>query len=634
MSIHENLPEGWAIATIADLIAGEGIFNDGDWVESKDQDPSGEVRLIQLADIGDGQYRNKSARFLTMAKAEELGCTFLEPGDVLVARMPEPLGRACIFPGDEKKSVTVVDICIVRSGLNSVKASWLMHMINSPDSRASITELQSGTTRQRISRSNLATLKVPVPPLPEQTRIVAAIEKQFNRLDSAVASLQSAQAKTKQYRASLLKAAVEGELTSEWRAEHPTSETGAQLLARILAERRKLWEEKRLAEMRAKGRPPKDDSWKLEYNEPQGPDVEALPELPEGWCWATMEQLSDERRAITYGVVKLGDPVTGGIPTLRSSNVRHLKLAFEGIKSISPAIANEYKRTFLQGNEILVTVRGTLGGVAIVPSNCTGYNISREVAMIAFVWPSIAPYLVFFIGSPSIQNWITQNTKGIAYTGVNIETLKSMPAPFIPLAEQAQIVAEVEARLSEIAQMEETIEHNLRRVELERQSILREAFAGRLVEQHAEDEPASVLLERIREERRRRAEIEQIRRKREPGMGSLKKHTAYKAGKGHVYRTLLEAERSLEPQELFKQAGLKSEDQPEAVATFYKDLFALISPDVAAIEVERPDEQKIVLKVREVPPEVKAALLSEAGSGEEDRAAPLMAKPTLWDQQE
>lgn len=214
---EEALPAGWSRATIADLIGGEGVFNDGDWVESKDQDPLGEVRLIQLADIGDGQYRNKSARFLTLAKAEELGCTFLKPNDILVARMPEPLGRACIFPGDEKRSVTVVDVCIVRPGLNSVDYRWLMHAINSPAFRVSIANFQSGTTRQRISRSNLAALKLPIPPLSEQHRIVAAIEQQFTRLDNAVASLQSAKKRVKQYRASLLKAAVEGELTKEWR---------------------------------------------------------------------------------------------------------------------------------------------------------------------------------------------------------------------------------------------------------------------------------------------------------------------------------------------------------------------------------------------------------------------------------
>ncbi|ANO14592.1 hypothetical protein BAB77_12585 [Mycobacteroides abscessus] len=98
---------------LADLLS-DGLFVDGDWVESKDQDPDGDVRLIQLADVGDGVFRDRSSRFLTSEKAKELRCTFLEPGDVLVARMPEPLGRACIFPGVGQPAVTAVDVCIIR----------------------------------------------------------------------------------------------------------------------------------------------------------------------------------------------------------------------------------------------------------------------------------------------------------------------------------------------------------------------------------------------------------------------------------------------------------------------------------------------------------------------------------------
>jgi len=87
---------------LSEAIGEDSLFKDGDWVESKDQDPEGDVRLIQLADIGDGSFRNRSNRYLTNKKAIELGCTFLEKGDVLIARMPDPLGRACLFPGKHK----------------------------------------------------------------------------------------------------------------------------------------------------------------------------------------------------------------------------------------------------------------------------------------------------------------------------------------------------------------------------------------------------------------------------------------------------------------------------------------------------------------------------------------------------
>lgn len=208
-----DLPPGWHLATIGNLVEKGGIFIDGDWVESKDQDPEGDVRLIQLADIGDGEYKNKSARFLTSKKAVELGCTFLNKGDVLIARMPDPLGRACIFPGDLKRAVTVVDVAIVRSAKGEFDHRWLMYFINAPAFRAAIASMQSGSTRKRISRGNLAKIALPVPPLDQQKRIVAEIEKQFSRLDEAVANLKRVKANLKRYKATVLKAAVEGRLT-------------------------------------------------------------------------------------------------------------------------------------------------------------------------------------------------------------------------------------------------------------------------------------------------------------------------------------------------------------------------------------------------------------------------------------
>jgi type I restriction enzyme S subunit len=179
----------WATATLSDLIARGGLFSDGDWVETKDQDPDGNVRLTQLADVGEGVFRDRSSRFLRDDQARALDCTFLEPGDVLIARMPDPLGRACLFPTLSQPAVTAVDVCIVRPGSGSVDPRWLMWTINAPTFRARISEYQTGTTRRRISRKNLAKIEFPVPPLNEQRRIVAAIEEHLSRLDAADASL-------------------------------------------------------------------------------------------------------------------------------------------------------------------------------------------------------------------------------------------------------------------------------------------------------------------------------------------------------------------------------------------------------------------------------------------------------------
>ena len=162
---------------LAEVLGTAPVFVDGDWIESKDQNPEGDVRLIQLADIGIGSFINKSRRFLTGNTARRLGCTFLESGDVLIARMPDPIGRACVFPGIGQPAVTAVDVCIVRVNPEVIDSRYLVHFLNSTDALRQVSSKASGSTRQRISRSNLGTISIPFPPLDEQRRIAVILDK-------------------------------------------------------------------------------------------------------------------------------------------------------------------------------------------------------------------------------------------------------------------------------------------------------------------------------------------------------------------------------------------------------------------------------------------------------------------------
>src|SRR5690625_60937 len=161
---------------ISEVLKG-GLFTDGDWINSKDQDPDGEIRLIQLADIGDGVFINKSSRYINNATAKRLKCTFLKKGDVLVARMPDPLGRSCIFPLEGyQKYITAVDVCILRPDEEKVSNSYLSHMINSPFNRSEIERQSTGTTRKRITRKRLGNLEIPFPPLKTQEHIAGILD--------------------------------------------------------------------------------------------------------------------------------------------------------------------------------------------------------------------------------------------------------------------------------------------------------------------------------------------------------------------------------------------------------------------------------------------------------------------------
>lgn len=216
-SPSQSLPLGWVVSNIPEMTALEGFFSDGDWVESKDQNPAGNIRLLQLADIGNGFFIDKSNRFIDEGAFERLRCSEVKTGDVLLARMPDPLGRACVVPDLSQKLVTVVDISIIRPNNKLADPNWLMYAINSHQIRQEIELLSSGTTRKRISRGNLSAIEIPLPPLPEQKRIADKLDTLLGRVEAARERLERVPKLLKTFRQSVLNAAVSGELTREWR---------------------------------------------------------------------------------------------------------------------------------------------------------------------------------------------------------------------------------------------------------------------------------------------------------------------------------------------------------------------------------------------------------------------------------
>jgi len=504
------IPAGWALAKLPQLIGASGCFLDGDWVESKDQEPHGTIRLTQLADVGDGVWRDRSSRFMTPEKAQKLRCTFLETGDVLVARMPDPLGRSCLFPGELKKCVTVVDVCILRPAHCGVSTRWLSHFINAPQFRSSVYQLQSGSTRKRISRKNLGALNLLVPPTNEQHRLVDAIESYFSRLDDAVASLERVKRNLKRYRASVLKAAVEGRLVPTEaelaRAEGRDYEPASVLLERILAERRRRWEEGELAKMKAKGDVPRNDERKAKHEEPVELRASEGSSLPEGWA-------SVRADAVCKAVVSGSTPVAaklssrnGAIPFIKVYN-----LTTTGILdfSIKPTFIEcdthegQLRRSRVFPGDVLTNIVGPpLGQVSVVPGIYPEWNINQAIAAFRPSAAVSSGWLRINLMSEPAQRWLMQTAKTTtSQVNLAITNCRRMPIPLPPIREQERIVGEVDRLLSNAVEIDATVARQLANLRRLRQSVLKWAFEGRLVDQDPTDEPASKLLERIKSER-------------------------------------------------------------------------------------------------------------------------------------
>ncbi len=505
-----SLPEQWAVATIAELIGFKGVFSDGDWVESEDQDPSGDVRLIQLADVGDGRYRDRSSRFLTSIKAAELRCTFLKPGDLLIARMPDPLGRACIFPGDVKASVTVVDVCIVRLE-SPVCTRWLMHHLNTPQVRRMIAKLQSGTTRKRISRANLATVKVPIPPLEEQVRIAARLDELLSDLDAGVKALEGVRAKLRQYRAAVLKAAVEGILTAEWRKGHSDVEPASELLRRILAERRRRWEEAQLKKYKDAGKePPKN--WKAKYKVPTKPALAKCSLLPERWVWTGFEELSDgvphALKAGPFGsslrkefYSSAGYKIYGQEQVINGD-------AFFGNYFIDAKRFDLLKSCAVKPGDILISLVGTTGRVLVLPNDASPGIINPRLLKVTLVPDQVRPaFIKLVLESPQALAFFKANAHGGTMDVLNLGILKGFRIPLPPLLEQDALIEAIDDQFSVIDHLESDLEAKLNSAQALRQSILKAAFEGKLVAQDPNDEPASELLKRIATERAERERL-------------------------------------------------------------------------------------------------------------------------------
>ena len=429
----------------------------------------GDHKIVKFRDIdehGHVDWHNPVKGFVDSAPEVTRTLKDLQKNDVLVtasAHMSEHIGKkvgiVAKIPGQFTGAYVVGEILQVRAR-EGIEPKWILYYLRSTDGYKAIQRRVHGV---HLISSRAQNIEIPVAPPDQQKRIVAEIEKQFSRLDEAVANLKRVKANLKRYKAAVLKAAVEGRLVETEaelaRREGRSYETGAQLLQRILETRRSQW--------KGKGK----------YKEPAAPVTAGLPELPEGWVWANVEQLT---WLVTSGSRGWGNFYSDtGVLFIRAQDIKTDALNIKGVARVTIPADAEGTRSSVSSQDILVTITGAnVTKSALVPPLEEVAFVSQHVALLKLNLPEISSFVFSWIVSPSngrktLEAW----AYGAGKPGLSLEQIRSLPVVLPPISEQRQINTEVDRSLTLADEAVAQVNVNIQRAERLRQAILQHAFS-------------------------------------------------------------------------------------------------------------------------------------------------------------
>jgi len=443
---------------------------------------------------------------------------FLED-DVLFAKITPCMenGKMAVVPALKNDLGFGSTEFLVLRPAGGISPSYLYYFVSSKAFRIEAERNMTGAVGQRrVPTTFLGDREIPLPPADEQQRIVAKLDELFSELDKGVENLRTAQQQLKVYRQALLKHAFEGRLTAEWRVQNPDKlESAEALLARIQQEREARYQQQ-LAEWQAA-----QQAWEASGktgSKPAKPKVPTalvpltadelaeLPELPAGWFWVQLE-------ALITGIDQGWSPKCENQPTedeswgvIKTTAIQHGQFFENHNKSLPKNLAPRAQHK-LSAGDILITRAGPRVRVGVcclirkVSKNLMNCDKAYRIRSLDSV---CAPsYLEGVLNSPKILDTLEHIKSGINDSGVNLNqgAFLRLAIPLCSLSEQTALLIELEEKLSSLDQLENTIATSLQQAEALRQSILKKAFSGQLVPQNPDDEPASMLLERIRAER-------------------------------------------------------------------------------------------------------------------------------------
>lgn len=471
-----ELPEGWEEQTLADTCHRPQYG----WTTKAAR--SGEVKLLRTTDISSGQVDWNSVPYCEVAP-DDIEKYRIKTNDILISRAGSVGKSFLVRKPEEEEAVFASYLIRFRPRIDPV---YMHYFLQTGDYWKQIGSSKSGIAIPNVNARKLEKVRVPVAPAQEQPKIAAKVDELFSQIDEGEAELKRAQGLVKTYRASLLKAAVTGDLTRDWRAANRGQhETGADLLARILKARRAAWETAELDKMTAKGRPPKDDAWKQKYKEPKAPDTSALPGLPEGWVWARAEQVCD---FITKGTTPKTTNMAAGLGEVPFVKVYNLTFTGDLDFTKDPTfVSQETHQGFLARSkvfpsDVLMNIVGPpLGKVSVVPDTFPEWNINQAIAVFRPLEGVLTGYLCATLRSDLVQYWAISRAKATAgQFNLTLEICRDLPLPIPPAAEQRKIVELADGASSRMDWIDAQISISQVGAGSLRSSILSSAFSGSL----------------------------------------------------------------------------------------------------------------------------------------------------------
>lgn len=550
-------PATWVNGKLGDLLD----IRNGYAFKSSSYTETG-IPLVRQAQLGEGKINLDKAKYLPNSFLKEYQDFQVKKHDILIG-MSGSIG----FPSeylDERIALQNQRVGLLRfPNCYSANKKFILYILE--HSQESLNEKGKGIAVKNVSAKQILELPLFIPPEQEQYRIAEKLDELFSELDVGVQELKTAQVKLKHYRQSLLKSAVEGALTQKWRNDNKDKieETGQELLKRILIERKQRWEQQQLAEFKEKDKkPPKN--WQAKYPEPVQPDTTDLPKLPDGWVWASVEQLGN----VQLGRQRTPSKMKGDNPQkyIRAANITEKGINFEDVLKMDFTEKEIPVYQLHEGDLLLTEASGSpehVGRPCIWPEVDDVYCFQNTVIRFKpFGVSSHFAYMTFY-AYQKLGKYIDV-AGGVGINHLSAGKFSKIAVPLPSLSEQKALVELATSELDSLDRQSQAITHSLKQANAQRKNILKLAFSGELVPQNENDEPASLLLEAIKKEREEQAKQAKPKKKRQP-----KK-------KVDVMSTLLEVltteDRWIDAQEAFRKCGIVDGTSIDRVEEIYAEL--------------------------------------------------------------